>query len=111
MYLVRTRALNITGIFWYYRFNGTSDNRVTISQLFKNKIILALERAFNVNGSAQTQDVNNIKRDQYITFNDNFTKNKIAKDADKYVFDGYSANTVIFANKSLDDLINNYRTS
>lgn len=26
-----TQALNITGIFWYYRFNETSDNRVTIS--------------------------------------------------------------------------------
>lgn len=106
-----TQALNITGIFWYCRFNGTSDSRVNISQLFTNKIISSLERAFSVNGSAQTQDANNIKRDQYITFSDNFTKNKIAKDADKYVFDGYNANTVIFANKSLEDRNDNYRTT
>nr|DAR23171.1 MAG TPA: hypothetical protein [Caudoviricetes sp.] len=26
-----TQALNITGIFWYCRFNGTSDSRVNIS--------------------------------------------------------------------------------
>lgn len=105
-----TQTLNITGIFQYCRFNSSSSNRANISQLFANKSISALERAFSVNGSAQQQDDNNMKRDQYITFSNNFTKNKIAKDADKFVFDGYRTATVIFANKSLEDRNDNYRT-
>lgn len=105
-----TKTLNITGIFQYCRFNSNSSNRVNISQLFTNKSISALERAFSVNGSAQQQDENNVKRDQYITFSNNFTKNKIAKNADKFVFDGYRTATVVFANKSLEDRNNNYRT-
>lgn len=105
-----TQTLNITGIFQYCRFNSSSSNRANISQLFADKSISALERAFSVNGSAQQQDDNNMKRDQYITFSNNFTKNKIAKDADKFVFDGYRTATVIFANKSLEDRNDNYRT-
>lgn len=104
-----TGALNITRIFMYCRFNGTSDNKAVISNVFQNKQITALERAFSVNDSNTGQSSNNIKRDQYVIFDSNFTKNKIAKDADQYVFDGYSSSTVEFV-KSLEDRNYNYRT-
>lgn len=106
-----TGALNITRIFMYCRFNGTSDNKAVISNVFQNKQITALERAFSVNDSNTGQSSNNIKRDQYVIFDSNFTKNKIAKNADQYVFDGYSASTVEFVT-SLDETESkhNYRT-
>lgn len=104
-----TGALNITKIFMYCRFNGTPNNKAVISNVFQNKQIVALERAFSVNNSYTGQSDNNIKRDQYVRFDSNFTKNKIAKNADQYVFDGYSSDTVEFV-KSLEDRNENYRT-
>lgn len=104
------QPLKIASIFQYCRFNSSAEKRVNISQVFVNKNIVTLERAFSVNESAQTQTINNIRRDQYITFSNNFTKTKVAKNADKFVFDGYKASTVEFV-KSLDDRNDNYRTS
>ena len=103
--------LYIDGIFMYCRFNGTPQNSAKISQVFKNKSIITLIRAFSANDSDTGQSSNNIKRDQYVTFEDNFTKSKIAKDADRFVFDGYSASTVKFV-PSLDETESkhNYRT-
>lgn len=104
-----TGALNINRIFMYCRFNGTATQKAVISRVFDNKQITAMTRAFSVNNNETTQSSNNIKRDQYVIFDSNFTKNKIAKDADQYVFDGYSASTVEFV-KSLEDRNYNYRT-
>ena len=108
-----TGTLNITSIFQYCRFNGTSSQRVNVYQVFKNKSINAMQRAFSPNESTTSaSSSNNMIRSQYVTFDDNFTLKKITKDADKYVFDGYTEGYVSFGTKSLDTAENkcNYRT-
>lgn len=106
------QPLNINKIFMYCRFNGTSSsNKAKIQQVFKNKSIISLTRAFSVNNTDNNvSSSNNIKRDQYVTFEDNFTKTKITKNAAQFVFDGYDARTVEFSQKSLDEQNHNYRT-
>ena len=71
-----------------------------------NRVFAAIEAGDKINNT-----YNRMKLDQYVSFTSNFTKNKVVKNVDISVFDGYSAKTVSFGNKSLDDLRNNYRTS
>lgn len=104
------KPLNINRIFMYCRFNGEATKKAIIRGVFYGKQITNLERAFSVNNdNTNVTQSNNIKRDQYVRFENNFTKGKIAKGADKYVFDGYYSSTVEFV-KSLDDERSNYRT-
>ena len=107
-----TQTLNITRIFQYCKFNGTSTSKTNISSIFKNKSISALERAFSVNNSNSEQTIDNYAHNQYVTFSDIFTLNKIARNADKYVFDGYGTSYVEFGTKTLDTAESkcNYRT-
>lgn len=108
-----TQGLYISRLFLNSRFNGTSTNKVTISSIFSNKIIMEANRTFAAieAGDIINNSGNMWKLDQYVSFSDNFTKNKVVKEVDVSVFDGYSAKTVSFSTKSLDNLRNNYRTS
>lgn len=109
-----TQTLNINRIFQYCRFNGTNTNKVNISQIFTNKNISVLTRAFSVNNndSADTEPDNQVDT-LYVKFDNIFTTKKIAKNADRYVFDGYNVNYVEFGTKTLDttEAYNNYRTT
>lgn len=106
-------GLYLNRLFLTSRFNGTSTNKVNISGIFQNKIIMEANRVFAAieAGDKINNTYNRMKLDQYVSFTSNFTKNKVVKNADISVFDGYSARTVSFGNKSLDNLRNNYRTS
>lgn len=107
------KPLSVSYIFFNPRFDGTSSERVIIGNIFGSPLnISSLAYAFSVNtdGSpASGTNDNNIRRDQYVTFDKVFEK--FTKNADTYVFDGYSPSTVQFLNKSLrtDLAYRNYR--
>ncbi len=105
------KSIDIDHIFYYCYFDGTATKRAKISNVFKNIKITKMERAFSVNNdNSNVSYSNNVRRNQYVEFSDNFTQSYLAKNIDQYVFDGYKESTVLFSSKSLQDRNSNYRT-
>ena len=110
-----SKGLNVTKIFMYPLFLGTSSNRVNIGAIFGKPLnITALTRAFSINtdgNNSSGNDISNKNRSQYVTFDKVFEN--YAKNADTYVFDGYSSSTTRFTNHTLrrDAAYANYRFS
>lgn len=104
-------SLYIDRIFKSSRFNGTATKRANVSGVFTNKYIQNAKYAFAAGewGEKIVNTYNRLWLAQYVTFSGVFTKNNVTNDIS--VFDGYSASTVKFANKTLQDRNYNYRTS
>lgn len=109
------KSINVAYIFYLSRFNGTSTKWINIRGIFKNKQITDLRRAFSCNTSdGNYNDQAPRHKTSYIIFDGIFSSDKVAKNKDYYVFDGYYQNYVQFLNKSLSqdnasDPRNNYR--
>lgn len=106
------QGLDVTQIFMYPKFITAAGERTTIGAIFGKPIFInALTKAFAVNNSSSGQDVNNMVREQNVTFDTVFEQ--FSSGADIQVFDGYKAGNVKFENKTLrtETTYNNYRTA
>lgn len=105
--------LNISRLFWLWYIEGGS---CRISQLFVGKTITNLEHCFSVVSTNATPsgDQTDSVRNQNITFDGIFTKNRVSSTdsggykTDRHAFSGYSKGSVKFGTKTLDTLTTKY---
>jgi hypothetical protein len=114
----RPKTLNVTNIFRYACYDASSNNWITINNVFNDTRIRlsGLKSAFRISRNDSETDSGDpiaMIRSAYIHFLDNFKSGYYPRDDAKFVYDGYSEGTVDFGeNRELptESGNRNYRT-